>query len=68
MRLRKLPFLDRILYKFDADELALQVKDDGFKLFAVKSKAGKVMLYTRRGKSVTAQLQCTRAQRKFVPG
>jgi hypothetical protein len=56
MRLRKARTLQSILRKYDKDELIGQIKDDGFKIFAVKSKAGKVTLYTRRGKSVTSQL------------
>ena len=56
MRLRKLKRLKDVLRKYDKDELIAQIKDDGYKIFAVRSKAGKVTLYTRRGKSVTAQL------------
>lgn len=56
MRLKKLSELDDALRKYSPDELIVQIKDDGFKLFATKSAAGKVSLYTRRGKEVTAKL------------
>ena len=56
MRLKKVSDLDQVLRKFEKDEVVAQIKDDGYKLFAVRSKAGKVTLYTRRGKAITAQL------------
>lgn len=56
MRLRKIPFIERALRGLDEQDLALQIKDDGYKIFAVKSKAGKVSLYTRRGKNLVANL------------
>lgn len=56
MRLRKLKELKDALRTYEKDELAVQIKDDGFKLFAVRGKNGNVTLYTRRGKAVTAQL------------
>ncbi len=56
MRLKKIAHLDTVLRKHEKEDLAVQIKDDGYKLFPVVSKAGKVSLSTRRGKSVTAQL------------
>jgi len=56
MRLKKITNLGDALRKYSPDELIVQVKSDGFKLFATKSKAGNVSLFTRRGKEVTAKL------------
>jgi hypothetical protein len=56
MRMKKISKIEMALKDFDPKELALQIKDDGYKLFASKSKTGSVSLYTRRGTSVTAKL------------
>jgi len=56
MRIKKITKLGDALRRYSSSDLIVQVKDDGFKLFASKSASGKVSLYTRRGKEVTAKL------------
>jgi hypothetical protein len=56
MRLKKAAYLDAPLKKYRPRDLTVQVKLDGFKLFGVKDKAGKVRLYSRRGKNITSKL------------
>ena len=56
MRLKKLKKLADALNKYRPADLIVQVKDDGYKLFASKGKNGEVSLYTRRGAEVTAKL------------
>jgi hypothetical protein len=56
MRLKKAKSLDDVLRRYTGTQLLVEVKLDGFKLFGVKDKDGKVRLYTRRGKNVTSKL------------
>jgi len=56
MRLRKAASLDDITASHEPSELVFQIKDDGYKLLAVREDDGKVALYTRRGKDVTLKL------------
>lgn len=59
MRLRKVSRLEDVLagpMGHSPKDLIFQIKDDGYKLFATKDSKGKVALYTRRGKNVTAKL------------
>lgn len=53
MRLRKIKVLSDALAKHKPSDLIVQIKDDGFKVMAVKDKAGRVRLYSRRGKDIT---------------
>ncbi len=56
MRIKKIAKLGDALRRYSSGDLIVQVKDDGFKVFASKSASGKVSLYTRRGKDITAKL------------
>jgi len=47
-RVRRIDDPNKLLQKYNADDLIVQEKYDGFKVFASKEK-GKVYLYTRRG-------------------
>jgi hypothetical protein len=70
MRLKKVKRLDDVLARYAPKDLVFQIKDDGYKLFATKDKAGEVRLYTRRGKDVTAKIPAVAGviEEKAPPG